>query len=132
MKTDNSRTLPFAISLGNVMILKPSELAPTATMWIGRLMVEAGFPSGVLNIVHGNGSTAQELVSLDAIKTVSFVGTELAGKEIYYQCSGTGKRFQANVSAMNSVVVLPDSPKHFSISAIVQSTFAAAGQRCTK
>lgn len=114
------------------MILKPSELAPSPAMWIGRLMVEAGFPPGVLNIAHGNGSTAQQLVTQDAIKTVSFVGSELAGKEIYYQCSGSGRRIQANVSAMNSVVVLPDSPKEFSISAIVQSTFAAAGQRCTR
>jgi malonate-semialdehyde dehydrogenase (acetylating)/methylmalonate-semialdehyde dehydrogenase len=101
-------------------------------MWIGQLMIEAGFPPGVLNIAHGNGSTAQELVTHEAIKTVSFVGSELAGKEIYYQCSGSGRRIQANVSAMNSVVVLPDPPKEFSISAIVQSTFAAAGQRCTR
>ena len=89
-----SMTIPFAISPGNTMILNPSELALTAAIWVGRLTAEAGFPSCVLNIAYGNGSTAQELVTHEAIKTMSFVGSELAGKEIYYQCSGSGRRIK--------------------------------------
>lgn len=122
--------LPPAVVTGNCIILKPSERDPGACMIIAELAREAGFPPGVVNIVHGGAPTVDFIIDEPAIKAIAFVGSNKAGEYIYRRGAEQGKRVQANLGAKNHAAVLPDANKNHAINAIVGAAFGAAGQRC--
>ena len=76
-------TIPVALAAGNTLVLKPSERDPGAAMMIAELCQRAGLPAGVLNVVHGTVPTVNALCDHPAIKAISFVGGDRAGKHIY-------------------------------------------------
>ncbi|KAK1530461.1 methylmalonate-semialdehyde dehydrogenase [Colletotrichum costaricense] len=123
-------SIPIATITGNTLVLKPSERDPGAAMILAELAKEAGFPDGVLNIIHGTHRAVNFILDEPAIKAVSFVGGNKAGEYIYTRGSANGKRVQANLGAKNHAVVLPDSNKQRTINAISGAAFGAAGQRC--
>lgn len=123
-------SLPPAVVTGNCIILKPSERDPGACMIIAELAKEAGFPPGVINIVHGGAPTVDFIIDEPAIKAIAFVGSNKAGEYIYRRGAEQGKRVQANLGAKNHAAVLPDANKNHAINAIVGAAFGAAGQRC--
>lgn len=122
-------SIPLGLITGNTMILKPSERDPGAAMILAELAREAGFPSGVLNIVHGSARTVDFIIDEPAIKAISFVGSNKAGEYIFTRGSERGKRVQANLGAKNHAAVLPDCNKNHAINALVGAAFGAAGQR---
>lgn len=122
--------IPIATVTGNTMVLKPSERDPGAALIIAELARNAGFPKGVLNIVHGTHKTVDFLLEDPAIKAISFVGGNKAGEYIYNKGSAHGKRVQANLGAKNHAAVLPDCNRNHAINSIVGAAFGAAGQRC--
>ncbi|KAF8469608.1 Aldehyde/histidinol dehydrogenase [Kalaharituber pfeilii] len=122
--------LPLATVTGNCLILKPSERDPGAAMIIAELAREAGFPDGVINIVHGAAKTVNFIIDEPRIKAISFVGSDKAGRYIYARGSEKGKRVQANLGAKNHACVMPDASKNATLNAIVGAAFGAAGQRC--
>lgn len=122
--------IPIATVTGNTMVLKPSERDPGAAMILAELAREAGFPPGVLNIVHGSRRTVDFILDEPRIKAISFVGGNKAGEYIYARGSANGKRVQANLGAKNHAAVLPDCNKNHALNAIVGAAFGAAGQRC--
>ncbi|KKK14784.1 hypothetical protein P175DRAFT_0560318 [Aspergillus ochraceoroseus IBT 24754] len=122
--------IPIATITGNCLILKPSERDPGAAMILAELAKEAGFPPGVINIVHGSAKTVDFILDEPAIKAISFVGGNRYGEYIYTRGSANGKRVQANLGAKNHAAVLPDANKNQTINAIVGAAFGAAGQRC--
>lgn len=122
--------VPIAVVTGNTMILKPSERDPGAALILAELAREAGFPKGVLNIVHGSVDTVNFILDEPAIRAISFVGSNRAGEYIYARGSANGKRVQANLGAKNHAVLLPDADKEAALNAIVGAAFGAAGQRC--
>ncbi|KAE8383564.1 Aldehyde/histidinol dehydrogenase [Aspergillus bertholletiae] len=122
--------MPIATITGNCLILKPSERDPGAAMILAELAKEAGFPPGVINIVHGSAKTVDFILDEPAIKAISFVGSNRAGEYIYSRGSANGKRVQANLGAKNHAAVLPDCNKNHTLNAIVGAAFGAAGQRC--
>ncbi len=85
---------PLAIACGNTVVLKPSEKDPGATMLLAKLAEEAGVPKGVLNIVHGGVNTVNFICDDPAIKAISFVGSDTAGKHIFSRGTKNGKRVQ--------------------------------------
>ncbi|KAK6365387.1 aldehyde dehydrogenase (NADP(+)) ald6 [Exophiala oligosperma] len=123
-------SVPLATVTGNCLILKPSERDPGATMIIAELCKEAGFPDGVVNVVHGAAKTVDFIIDEPAIKAISFVGSNRAGEYIYTRGSANGKRVQANLGAKNHAAVLPDCNKNHALNAITGAAFGAAGQRC--
>lgn len=123
-------SIPVATVTGNCLILKPSERDPGAAMILAQLAKEAGYPKGVLNIIHGAAKTVNFILDEPAIRAISFVGSNRAGEYIYSRGSANGKRVQANMGAKNHAVLLPDSPKDEALNAIVGAAFGAAGQRC--
>ncbi|EXJ85360.1 methylmalonate-semialdehyde dehydrogenase (acylating) [Capronia coronata CBS 617.96] len=123
-------SVPVATVTGNCLILKPSERDPGATMIIAELCKEAGFPDGVVNVVHGAAKTVDFIIDEPAIKAISFVGGNRAGEYIYTRGSAQGKRVQANLGAKNHAAVLPDCNKNHALNAIAGAAFGAAGQRC--
>ncbi|RJE20312.1 Methylmalonate-semialdehyde dehydrogenase [Aspergillus sclerotialis] len=123
-------SIPITAVTGNCLVLKPSERDPGAAMILAELAREAGFPPGVLNIIHGSAKTVDFILDEPVIKAISFVGSNRAGEYIYTRGSANGKRVQANLGAKNHAAVLPDSNKNQTLNAIVGAAFGAAGQRC--
>jgi malonate-semialdehyde dehydrogenase (acetylating) / methylmalonate-semialdehyde dehydrogenase len=121
---------PVAIACGNTFILKPSEKDPTASMVAYELFKEAGFPKGVLNIVHGEKEVVVAILAHPDIKAVSFVGSTPIAEYVYQQASLHGKRVQALGGAKNHMVVLPDADLDLAADAAVSAGFGAAGERC--
>ncbi|KAL4913373.1 Aldehyde/histidinol dehydrogenase [Aspergillus aurantiobrunneus] len=122
--------IPIATITGNTLVMKPSERDPGAAMILAELSKEAGFPPGVINIIHGSAKTVDFILDDPHIKAISFVGSNRAGEYIYTRGSANGKRVQANLGAKNHAAVLPDANKNQTLNAIVGAAFGAAGQRC--
>lgn len=123
-------SIPVATVTGNTLVIKPSERDPGACMILAELCEKAGFPPGVVNIVHGAAKTVDFILDEPRIKAVSFVGSNKAGEYIYARASANGKRCQANLGAKNHAAVLPDCNKNHALNAIAGAAFGAAGQRC--
>lgn len=123
-------SIPIATVTGNTLVIKPSERDPGACMILAELCEKAGFPPGVVNIVHGAAKTVDFILDEPRIKAVSFVGSNKAGEYIYARASANGKRCQANLGAKNHAAVLPDCNKNHALNAIAGAAFGAAGQRC--
>ncbi|KIK70843.1 hypothetical protein GYMLUDRAFT_32914 [Collybiopsis luxurians FD-317 M1] len=123
-------SIPMAAVTGNTLILKPSERDPGAAMIIAELCQQAGLPAGVLNVVHGGAPTVNAICDDPAIRAISFVGGDRAGKHIYTRGTQNGKRVQANMGAKNHAVIMPDANKNLALNSLVGAAFGAAGQRC--
>lgn len=121
---------PMAIATGNTFVLKPSEQDPMVTMRLVELALEAGIPTGVLNVVHGGEDVVNAICDHADIKAVSFVGSTRVGTHVYHRASQTGKRVQCMMGAKNHAVVLPDANKEQTLNALAGAAFGAAGQRC--
>ncbi|KAI9737135.1 MAG: hypothetical protein M1834_000728 [Cirrosporium novae-zelandiae] len=122
--------IPVATITGNTIVVKPSERDPGAAMILAELAREAGFPPGVINIIHGSVDAVNFILDAPAIKAISFVGSNKAGEYIFTRGSANGKRVQANLGAKNHAAVLPDANKNHCLNAIIGAAFGAAGQRC--
>lgn len=121
---------PLAIACGNTFVLKPSERTPLTAMRLGELLMEAGLPEGVFNIVHGGRETVEALIAHKDVQAVSFVGSQAVAAAVYRSAAAHGKRVQALAGAKNHMIVLPDADLDFTVEAIVGSAFGSAGQRC--
>lgn len=99
-------------------------------MILAELARSAGFPDGVINIVHGSNQTVDFIIDEPAIKAISFVGSNKAGEYIFARGSAQGKRVQANLGAKNHAAVVPDCNKNDALNAITGAAYGAAGQRC--
>lgn len=122
--------IPVATVLGNTLILKPSERDPGAAIILAELTKKAGFPDGVVNIIHGAHNAVDFIIDEPAIKAISFIGGNKAGEYVYTRGSANGKRVQANLGAKNHATIFPDANKVHTINSIVGGAFGAAGQRC--
>lgn len=123
-------SIPIATITGNTVVLKPSEKTPGASMIIAELCRKAGFPDGVINIIHGGKRAVNFIINDPTIKAISFVGSNQAGEYIYERGSALGKRVQANLGAKNHALILPDANKNLTLNSIAGAAFGAAGQRC--
>jgi malonate-semialdehyde dehydrogenase (acetylating)/methylmalonate-semialdehyde dehydrogenase len=121
---------PLSLACGNTMVLKPSERDPGAPMMLMELMNQAGFPPGVVNVIHGQNDAVTFICDNPDIKSISFVGSDRAGHYIYERGSKSGKRVQCNMAAKNHGVILPDANKEATLNSLVGAAFGAAGQRC--
>ena len=99
-------------------------------MILAELAREAGYPAGVINIVHGSAKTVDFIIDEPTIKAISFVGSNKAGEYIFTRGSAQGKRVQANLGAKNHAAVLPDANRNQALNSIAGAAFGAAGQRC--
>lgn len=123
-------TIPNALALGNVMIMKPSEKVPLSTMRLAELLKEAGLPNGVFNVVHGNRDVVGGICDHAGIDAVTFVGSSSIAKLIYRQATAKLKRCLALGGAKNHLIVLPDAHPAMAASNIAASMSGCAGQRC--
>lgn len=121
---------PIALVSGNTFVLKPSERTPLSAVRLAELLIEAGVPEGVFNIVHGGKDVVEALLAAPEVKAVSFVGSQPAARAVYEKAASCGKRVQALAGAKNHLIVMPDADLDRTVPAIINSAFGAAGQRC--
>ncbi|MBO8185054.1 CoA-acylating methylmalonate-semialdehyde dehydrogenase [Streptomyces sp. DW4-2] len=121
---------PVAIAAGNTVVLKPSEKAPSAALWLAELWAEAGLPPGVFNVLQGDKAAVDTLLSHRSVKAVSFVGSTPVARHVYATGTANGKRVQALGGAKNHAVVLPDADLDQAADAMVNAGFGSAGERC--
>jgi malonate-semialdehyde dehydrogenase (acetylating) / methylmalonate-semialdehyde dehydrogenase len=121
---------PVAIACGNTFVLKPSERDPSATMMLWDLFQEAGLPSGVFNIVHGDKTAVDAILDSPDIAAISFVGSTPVAEYIYSRGTATGKRVQALGGAKNHMIVMPDADMDQAVDALMGAGYGSAGERC--
>jgi malonate-semialdehyde dehydrogenase (acetylating) / methylmalonate-semialdehyde dehydrogenase len=121
---------PLAIVCGNTFILKPSERAPSSTLFIAKLLQKAGLPKGVLNVINGDGQTVDALLTDDRIKAISFVGSTSVAESIYSKACANGKRCQALGGAKNHAIVMPDANLENTANQLLGAAFGSSGERC--
>lgn len=121
---------PFAIAAGNTFLLKPSEKVPMTPTRTAELLIEAGIPEGVFQLIHGGREVVEALLHHPLIKAISFVGSSPIAKLVYQTGTAAGKRVQALGGAKNHLVVMPDADLPKTVDAILGSAFGAAGERC--
>ena len=121
---------PLAVVAGNTFILKPSERTPLGAVRLAELFLEAGFPPGVLNVVHGSKSAAEALICHPGVRAVSFVGSEAAARHVYELAASQHKRVQALGGAKNHLVIMDDADLEQAVPAVLSSAFGNAGERC--
>lgn len=120
----------MALSTGNAMILKPSEKDPSVPVRLAELWMEAGLPEGVLQVVHGDKEAVDALLTHDAIKAVSFVGSSDIAHYIARTCTEQGKRFQAMGGAKNHGIIMPDADMDQVVNDFLGAAYGSAGERC--
>ncbi|WP_224449414.1 CoA-acylating methylmalonate-semialdehyde dehydrogenase [Haloprofundus salilacus] len=122
--------LPYAVATGNAFVLKPSERDPLTPTRIVELVEEAGFPDGVVSLLHGGPETVNALLAHEDVAGVSFVGSTPVARHVYETAAKHGKRVQAQGGAKNHVVVSASANLEFAVEQTVASAFANSGQRC--
>ncbi|MBV5347638.1 aldehyde dehydrogenase family protein, partial [bacterium] len=101
--------IPYAVATGNTVVVKPSSRVPITMDKLFRLMEEAGFPAGVVNMVHGGADIVNGMLDHPMIKSISFVGSTEVAKHVYSRGTANGKRVSAAGGAKNPVLILPDA-----------------------
>jgi malonate-semialdehyde dehydrogenase (acetylating)/methylmalonate-semialdehyde dehydrogenase len=121
---------PLAVVAGNTFVLKPSERTPLGAARLAELFIEAGFPEGVLNVVHGAREAVDALLANPQVQAISFVGSAPVARHVYETAAANGKRVQALGGAKNHIVIMPDADLGIAVQGVLNSAFGNAGERC--
>ena len=119
-----------AIACGNAFILKPSERDPGVPIMLAELMLEAGLPPGIFNVVNGDKEAVDAILDHPDIAGVGFVGSTQVAQYIYARGSAHGKRMQCFGGAKNHMIVMPDADMDQAVDALMGAGYGSAGERC--
>jgi len=119
-----------ALACGNAFILKPSERDPSVPLMLAELMMEAGLPKGLLNVVNGDKESVDAILDHEDIGAVGFVGSTPIAQYVYSRGTAAGKRVQCFGGAKNHMIIMPDADMDQAVDALVGAGYGAAGERC--
>jgi malonate-semialdehyde dehydrogenase (acetylating)/methylmalonate-semialdehyde dehydrogenase len=119
-----------AIAAGNAFILKPSERNPSVPMMLANLMLEAGLPPGILQVLNGDKEVVDAILEHPDIAAIGFVGSTPIAEYIYGKGCSNGKRVQCFGGAKNHMIIMPDADLDQAADALVGASYGAAGERC--
>jgi betaine-aldehyde dehydrogenase len=126
-----SQKLPFALAAGCTCVVKPSELTPSTTVMLGELLIEAGLPAGVVNIVLGYGQPVGATLASDPrVDMVTFTGSTAVGRGIAAAASATLKKVALELGGKNPQVIFPDADLESAADAVVFGVYFNVGQCC--
>ena len=123
-------TIPIAIALGNAYVWKPSDKTPLTAYNLANALKEAGLPTGIMTVLHGEAPTVEAIIDHPQVKAIGFVGSTKIAKMVYQRGTQHGKRVLALGGAKNHIVLLPDANLEISGAGIADSFTGCAGQRC--
>jgi malonate-semialdehyde dehydrogenase (acetylating)/methylmalonate-semialdehyde dehydrogenase len=119
-----------AIACGNSFILKPSERDPSVPMRLAELMIEAGLPAGVLNVVNGDKESVDAILDNEIIQAIGFVGSTAIAEYVYTRGCANSKRVQCFGGAKNHMIIMPDADIDQAVDALIGAGYGSAGERC--
>ncbi|AKB18693.1 Aldehyde dehydrogenase [Methanosarcina sp. WWM596] len=121
-----------ALIAGNAIVFKPASDTPLLAIKLVEILMEAGLPPGVVNIVFGpGGSVGKAIVQHPGIKAISFTGSFETGKWIMEECAKTIKRVSLELGGKNPVIVMDDADLELALEGVLWGAFGTTGQRCT-
>ena len=121
-----------ALLCGNTVVFKPASDTPATATRLVEILLEAGVPPGVINIVHGGGSEVGiSLVEHPDVDLVSFTGSTGVGKRISEVASKTLKRVSLELGGKNAQIVMDDANLELALEGVLWGAFGTTGQRCT-
>jgi len=121
-----------AICYGNCVVFKPADLVPGCGWALVDILIEAGLPKGVVNLVMGRGSVVGEkMLASPKVDAVSFTGSVATGRAIAQKAVASGKKVQLEMGGKNPMVVLDDADLATAVNVSVNGAFFSTGQRCT-
>ncbi len=125
------KIMPALVS-GNTVVFKPSSYTPACAASLVEILLEAGLPKGVLNLVNGSGEgTGNYLASHAGIDAISFTGSTAVGLTIAKKCAGNGKKISCEMGGKNAIIVMDDADLDLAIEGAIWGGFGTSGQRCT-
>ncbi|MDA3629382.1 CoA-acylating methylmalonate-semialdehyde dehydrogenase [Saccharopolyspora sp. WRP15-2] len=119
-----------AIACGNAFILKPSERDPSVPLRLAELFIEAGLPPGIFNVVNGDKTAVDAILTEPRVEAVGFVGSSDIAEYIYTTAAAHGKRAQCFGGAKNHLIVMPDADLDQAVDALIGAGYGSAGERC--
>ena len=117
-----------AIACGNAFVLKPSERDPGVPLRMAELMIEAGLPAGIFNVVNGDKEAVDAILDHPEIRAVGFVGSTAVAEYIYARGAAAGKRVQCFGGAKNHMVIMPDADMDLAVDALIGAGYGFGGR----
>ena len=125
-----SSFVPYALAAGSTVVVSPSWQDPVAAETINRVALGAGFPKGVINMIHGGPEVNTQILAHPHIKGVGFIGSTRVGLEIFERCGKLAKRSSINGNGKNLLVIMPDADLDAAVPWMLRACFGMTGQRC--
>jgi alpha-ketoglutaric semialdehyde dehydrogenase len=121
-----------ALAYGNTVVFKPAELVPASAHELVRILIDAGVPDGVLNLVTGPGRVVGDAISSSRdVDAVTFTGSVAVGEGVIANATAAGAKVQCEMGGKNPLIVLGDADLQAAAEAAVNGAFFSTGQRCT-
>lgn len=120
-----------ALAAGNAMVFKPSEVTPLSTHRLAQLLVEAGVPAGLFNVVQGNHEVGRALIEHPGIAKVSFTGSVATGVKVMHTAAGTLKKLTMELGGKSPLIIMPDADLQRAADIATMANFFNNGQVCT-
>jgi len=125
-----SSFVPYALAAGCPVVVSPSRQDPVAAQYMTELALEAGFPAGAINLIHGGREVNSLILEQPEIQGLGFIGSTSAGLDLFAQCGKLGKTSSLNGNGKNTVVIMPDADLTNCPAYVRQGCFGMTGQRC--
>jgi aldehyde dehydrogenase (NAD+) len=121
-----------ALAYGNCVLFKPADLVPGSAHALAEIIVRAGAPKGVFNLVMGRGSVVgQTMLEHKNIDAITFTGSVATGRKVAAACAERMRKFQLEMGGKNPLIVLDDADLKTAVECAVNGAFFSTGQRCT-
>lgn len=120
-----------ALACGNTMIFKPSEQTPLCALKVAEILVEAGAPAGVFNVIQGAGEVGRALVEDPRTDKVSLTGSAATGKKVYASAAARMKHATMELGGKSPLVIFHDADLESAVSGAINANFYASGQVCS-
>ncbi|WP_375174123.1 betaine-aldehyde dehydrogenase [Pseudooceanicola sp.] len=120
-----------ALACGNTMVFKPSEMTPLCALKIAEIMIEAGAPPGVFNVVQGMGDTGAQLVTDPRVAKVSLTGSVPTGKRVYAAAAAEMKHVTMELGGKSPMIVFDDADIENAVGGAILGNFYSSGQVCS-
>lgn len=125
-----SSFVPYALAAGCPVVVSPSRQDPVAAEYMSRVALEAGFPAGSINLIHGGREVNSYILEQPEIEGLGFIGSTSAGMDLFAQCGKLGKTSSLNGNGKNTVLIMPDADIETCPGYVRQGCFGMTGQRC--
>lgn len=120
-----------ALAAGNTVVFKPSDDSPHSANIFAEILLEAGLPAGVFNVIHGDAEAGSAIVEHPDVRVVGFTGSTHTGKAIAARCGQLNKKVSLEMGGKNAQIVMDDADMDLAIDGVLWGAFGTTGQRCT-